>query len=297
MLLSYLSLLSILSVTSTAKSLPHLDTPDQAKLIPAHEVILPCARCAFEDLNCEREDPDSYLTITFSTENNTLLANDHVIFPSPLPMEFSAPRHAGSGQDDGVRVSYALDARPIPKTPHAKLGDIYLLKLKLLDEFGRLASDYEVLVGLVRPESESGSDLAITEINTSALPHHHHHHHHPSPNDSNGDTKSLILGTLHALKTTAKECIHLLTHPEPPHHHHHHHPSTKNENENENENDSTPSPPQKDAHRTVPPVPKHGHRSHPYWHGSHRNFGRLVRPVILPALLGAATGVMAHVVM
>lgn len=156
---------------------------------------------------------------------------------------------------------------------------MYLLKLKLLDECGRLASDYVVMVGLAA-RSEAGSEsITITEVNTSPL--HLHHDPHSGISNPSPTSTSWLLSTIHVLKSTATECIHRLTHPPRPHHS----PSS---------DDTLPS----DAHRTVAPAGTHvhhGHRSHPHWHGSHRNFGRLVRPVILPALLGAATGVLACV--
>ncbi|KAH8435174.1 uncharacterized protein LDX57_012803 [Aspergillus melleus] len=318
MLPRFLSLTSIALTltTSAAKSLPRLDILDQAPIVQPspHEVILPCAKCAFsEDSKCsEVIDRDSYLTINFSTENNTLLANQDAIFPSALPLEISAIRHSGSGQDEQVRLSYALETRPIPRSPDAELGDVYLLKLKLLDAFGRRASDHVIMVGLTtsrspsesRPESDS---LTITELSTSPLPPlpppHHHHHSRPHPNDNINTAQSW----LHAIKTTTKEYIHLLVHPYPPpppsHRHYHQYPSnstspsTSNSQDNANANDDkSPDSKSKDPHRTLP---HHNYRSHhPSWHGHglHRGFGRIVKPVLLPAVLGAAAGVMACVV-
>ncbi|KAK1146159.1 hypothetical protein N8T08_003249 [Aspergillus melleus] len=301
-----LTAIALTLTTSAAKSLPHPDILDQAPIVQPshHEVILPCAKCAFsEDSKCsEVIDRDSYLTINFSTENNTLLANQDAIFPSALPLEFSALRHTGSGQDEHVRLSYALETRPIPRSPDAELGEVYLLKLKLLDAFGRRASDHVIMVGLVTSSGSDSNSLTITELSTSPLPpHHHHHHSRPHPNDNINTAQSW----LHAIKSTTKEYIHLLVHPYPPpasnHRHYHQYPSnstsTSNPQDNANANDDKgPDSKPKDPHRTLP---HHDYRSHhPSWHGHglHRGFRRIVKPVLLPAVLGAAAGVMACVV-
>ncbi|KAI9039837.1 uncharacterized protein KD926_009056 [Aspergillus affinis] len=306
MLPRFLSLTALalgLAAATMAQSLPHRDIIEQATIAQPspHAVILPCAKCAFsEDPKCsEVVDRDSYLTITFATENNTLFANQDVVLPSSLPMEFSAIRHTGSGLDEKVRLSYALDAKPIPREPTALLGEVYLLKLKLLDAFGRLASDHVVMVGLTTTTTTSGSgsgvgaeskSLTITELTTSPLPPPPHHHHHPRPHPY--DNINTPQSWLHAIKTTTKEYIHLLVYsypPPPKHHHHYQYPSKSTDNV-------------KDPHRTIPPTgthPHHDYRSHhPSWHGHglNRNFGRLVKPVLLPAVFGAAAGVMTCVV-
>lgn len=204
-------------------------------------------------------------------------------------MEFSAPLHnASSSHDDFVTVSYVLDARPIPVPilgRKTNTGEVYLLKMKLLDSAGTLASDQMVLVGVISSIDGSGS-LGITEVNTAPI----HAHHRPP---SNTPIKAWFM----AITSSAKEYIRVLAIPSSNHPHQQQQqqqskPRPKHNNDNTLSSDSKANA---DPHRTV------DHRSHHAWHGHghahslNRDFGRLVRPVLVPALLGAGTGIVVCV--
>ncbi|KAF7587453.1 hypothetical protein BBP40_007224 [Aspergillus hancockii] len=227
------------------------------------------APCSFSDAHCSQMiDSDTYLTIDFSAENGTLLANDDPIFPSTLPMEFHAIRHGQSGEE-AVIVAYELDTRPMPSRSDAPLEETFSLKLKLFDLRGRPASDFIIAVSLTK---DADGNLLISQLETNPILSRHHHH--PS------SWMTHVSATLQAMKDAARDCMHGSRHSSPRPQHGH------------------MQPPLVDMHRTIAPQhhPHHHHHRPGYWAGREKNFGRLMRPVVLPALLGVMAGVIACMV-
>ncbi|KAL4816740.1 hypothetical protein BDW67DRAFT_161442 [Aspergillus spinulosporus] len=111
-------------------------------------------------------------TITFSTKNDTLLANNDIIFPTSWPMRFHAPRKQGV-LIDSVPLAYALDVSPLPHQPGAILGDLYHLTLALVDLQGRRATEHPVSIGIVRNRN---GDLQIIQVEESWHRYHRHLH-------------------------------------------------------------------------------------------------------------------------
>ncbi|KAG2417900.1 hypothetical protein HFD88_000999 [Aspergillus terreus] len=237
------------------------------------QIKVPCAECSFTDSCDGSSGSNSYLTLSFTTENTTLLANDDPIFPSTVPMQFHALRHWAAGQQ-AVLLAYALDARPLPPTPGALLGDIFLLKLKLFDLHGRPASDHLVSISLAK---DTAGDLLISDI--ESVPFHGRGgggHRRPRPS-----WLARLGESLEAVKSAAQSCWE-----DAP-------PAAGNDRVTGTAHGAV-----MDAHRTMAPNPnphRPGGYRPPYWmgRGGSGNGAKMLQPVVLPALLGVIAGIVA----
>ncbi|PKY01033.1 hypothetical protein P168DRAFT_284586 [Aspergillus campestris IBT 28561] len=164
----YLSTLC-LSSCAAAAALPYLGSGNNNAQVSTrkHELMLPCAECAFADSGCSRSEQtsSSYLTLKLTTHDNTLFANDQPIFPPPVPMQFHATQYQGADrryfQHKDVQVAYALEAHPVSPRPGAPLGDIFHLKMDFLDMQGRPATDDLVRIVLLQTAT---NDLVINDV-------------------------------------------------------------------------------------------------------------------------------------
>ncbi|GFG11461.1 hypothetical protein CNMCM6936_005664 [Aspergillus lentulus] len=223
-----------------------------------YKIDIPCSHCAFSDTECSQNpESKSHVTIDISSDNGTLYANHESVFPPSLPMQFSAVKHSESG-DQSVQVAYSLDARPFPAQPGALLGETFLLKLRLFDLHGRPVTPDLIAVAVSR---RNDGTLSISKVERS--PFHRHGHGHMT--SSWRLLKSHIKPYLDQLARVA---------PEEPRHHR--------------------RPLHADIYRFRDPA-SHYHNTMP-WSSRDRSFMRLVRPVILPALLGVAAGLCACLV-
>ncbi|OJJ56191.1 hypothetical protein ASPSYDRAFT_406754 [Aspergillus sydowii CBS 593.65] len=224
---------------------------------------LSCAQCAFTYGDCVNSvQLPSFLTITFSTQNDTLLANDKIIFPTPFPMEFNAKRTTDSNIEDSVPVAYALDAQPLPHQPDAELNDLYRLKLTFVDLQGRTATESPVSLGLVR---DADGNLKIISVEEGRPHRRFHHHHHHGENSGGGSWwhlktwKAAYLRYLHRM-THSRHC----------------------------RDGSVRVGPAKDGVESR----CHRHQRVSDWAGD-RHYMRHLRPVLLPALMGMVAGIIA----
>ncbi|KAL3480791.1 hypothetical protein BJX99DRAFT_254124 [Aspergillus californicus] len=234
-----------------------------------HQLNLTCADCAFSYSDClENIHPNSFLTITFSTKHDGLYANDELIYPPPIPMKFHALRH-WDATFDTVPLAYAFEIQPLPHQPDARLGDLYRLKLTLVDLQGRPAVVGPVTVGVARhPEGQ----LQIIDVEASGF--YHHHHRLPSYKGS-GSSSGSEHGSWWRMKTWKTNYISYLQ---------------KTSHKKPCSSDSTVD--------VSEPVNAHL-ASHcrdqnrlADWAGD-RHYFKLARPVVIPALLGLAAGVFA----
>ncbi|KAL5046627.1 hypothetical protein BDW71DRAFT_181534 [Aspergillus fruticulosus] len=177
-----------LSSLTFAENINVFSSPPLSITTEPYTLNLSCAECAFSYSDCPENVPPAFLAITFSTQNDTLLANNDVIFPTSWPMRFHAPRHRGSVVD-AVPLAYALDVLPLPHQPGAILGDLYHLTLTLVDLQGRRATAHPVSIGIVR---DSNGDLQIIQVEESW--HRYHRHLHQGTKGQNKD-KALATGT------------------------------------------------------------------------------------------------------
>ncbi|KAL4895356.1 hypothetical protein BDV59DRAFT_200018 [Aspergillus ambiguus] len=283
MLLRFLSVTGALCLGSCAAfSLPQnsdidvVPQPSNSHIFSHfRQIKVPCAECSFADASCSSDIlSTTYLTLSFSTENGTLLANDDPIFPSSVPMQFHAVRHWESSQQ-AVLLAYALDARPLPPQSGALLGEIFLLKLKLFDLHGRPASDHIVSLSLAK---DPNGDLLISEV--EADPYHGRGRGHGRQHGYSNSWLAQLGESLEAVKSAAQSCW--------PGSHPSEQPAVGSHPHNS---------PAVDAHHTMAPE-SHPHHSTPgyrppYWAGKGSNGPQMLQPVILPALLGVIAGIVA----
>ncbi|KAL4908554.1 hypothetical protein BDW74DRAFT_147617 [Aspergillus multicolor] len=160
-ILSFTSIALFLSSFTAAENINDLSSPPLSIATEPYTLNLTCAECAFSYSDClENAQPPAFLTIKFSTENDTLLANNDQIFPPSWPLQFHAPRQRGL-LSDTVPLAYALDVQPLPHQPGVILGDLYHLTLTLVDLQGRRATEHPVSVGVVR---EHNGYLKIIQV-------------------------------------------------------------------------------------------------------------------------------------
>ncbi|KAL6238401.1 hypothetical protein BDW75DRAFT_228030 [Aspergillus navahoensis] len=179
-----------LSSLTAAENLNVFSSPPLSIATEPYTLNLSCAECAFSYSDClEIVRPLPFLTITFSTQNDTLLANNDVIFPTSWPMRFHAPRHQSSLVDT-VPLAYALDVSPLPHQPGAILGDLYHLTLTLVDLQGRRATEHPVSIGIVR---DSKGDLQIIQV--EEMWHRYHRHLHQAGAKGPNTEETLKTGT------------------------------------------------------------------------------------------------------
>ncbi|KAL5000010.1 hypothetical protein BDV10DRAFT_163771, partial [Aspergillus recurvatus] len=171
-LLSLTCIAFFLSSLTAAENINVFSSPPLAIATEPYTLNLSCAECAFSYSECLENVHPAFLAIAFSTENDTLLANNDAIFPTSWPMRFHAPRHQGS-LVDSVPLAYALDVSPLPHQPGAILGDLYHLTLTLVDLQGRRATEHPVSIGIVR---DSNGDLQIIQVEESWRRYHRHLH-------------------------------------------------------------------------------------------------------------------------
>ncbi|GIK05982.1 hypothetical protein Aspvir_010099 [Aspergillus viridinutans] len=223
-----------------------------------YKIDIPCSYCAFSDAECSQSpESKSYVTIDFSSDNGTLSANHESVFPPSLPMQFPAVKHSDSG-DQSVQVAYSLDARPLPAQPGALLGETYLLKLRLFDLHGRPVTPDLVAIAVSRHDDGT---LSIGKVERS--PFHRHGH---------------MTSTWRLLKSHIRPYLDQLAGGAGP------------DGEGQPRHHRRPA----DIYRFKNPA-SHYHNTMP-WSSRDRSFMRLVRPVILPALLGVTAGLCACLV-
>ncbi|KAL4735674.1 hypothetical protein BDV11DRAFT_195474 [Aspergillus similis] len=169
--LSYTALFFLNSFT-VAENINVFSSPPLSIASEPYTLNLSCAECAFSYSECLENVQPALLTITFSTENDTLLANNDTIFPTSWPMRFHAPRMQGT-LIESVPLAYALDVLPLPHQPGAILGDLYHLTLTLVDLQGRRATEHPVSIGIVR---DRNGDLQIIKVEESWHRYHRHLH-------------------------------------------------------------------------------------------------------------------------
>ncbi|KAL4972359.1 hypothetical protein BDW66DRAFT_144357, partial [Aspergillus desertorum] len=170
-LLTYTAL--FLGGLAAAEDINVFSSPPLSIATEPYTLNLSCAACAFSYSDClDNVHTPAFLTITFSTENDTLLANNDVIFPTSWPRRFDAPRHQGS-LVDAVPLAYALDVSPLPHQPGAILGSLYRLTLTLVDLQGRRATEHPVSIAIVRGTT---GDLKIIQVEESWHRYHRHPH-------------------------------------------------------------------------------------------------------------------------
>ncbi|KAJ5884673.1 hypothetical protein N7495_009183 [Penicillium taxi] len=217
---------------------------------------------------------DSYLSIKWSIQNDTLYANNNRVFPPSTSMQLQVPHIQGTQNthsdfdDHDLDLSYSLEVSPLSRDDFASPNRILQVKMELLDLQGRPVTPNSVELDLVA-HSDGSQHIAQIRLQPGRILHD------DSPHSRPWQMKfwKTQMGTL-----------------------------SKPENE-----EQTPHPiPGENLAPAEAPESHVGYLSSPYWsptymdhQGSkHRGhaFLRMVRPVILPALFGAIAGLAACLV-
>ncbi|RAL03904.1 uncharacterized protein BO80DRAFT_462572 [Aspergillus ibericus CBS 121593] len=244
----------------------------------SHQINLPAVPCAFSDSSCsETLDPISHLTIDFSTQNGTLLANRQSIFPASVPMQFTANRKWESFIQP-VEVAYSLDVRPLPIRPGADLGEIYYMKLRLFDQHGRPATQNTVAISLLS-DAHGNLQLAMIDPNGSR------EYGHGNRIWQMKAWKQQLESYYDTAKEAVKNCI------KPGHSKTEQH---QHEHEHEHKQPHADSHDHRHPSTKYPPVSKTGQTGF-FWAGREQSIMKIARPVILPALMGILAGGIACV--
>ncbi|KAH8433267.1 uncharacterized protein LDX57_010902 [Aspergillus melleus] len=253
------------------------------------EVILGCTECPFREVDESgkvswTDGFETSLSLNFSVENGFLLANDRPIFPPPPPTHLTAvQRRLSDGQEsEPIQLGYAVEMMPL-QTPPDEPMDMVAVRFTVLDLDGHPVPLDTVALHLVH-DSAANLFLAKATIEETA----------PSRvswRQCRGKPKCLkrlLFDRIRALFHAARARVlglggprphcggrpHGLGHPPfPPHH--------------------GPGPEGSWAEGDMerPPRPHHHHHMH---HGHwERTFSRVVRFIVVPAILGVLAGLAA----
>ncbi|PLB53621.1 hypothetical protein P170DRAFT_431445 [Aspergillus steynii IBT 23096] len=253
------------------------------------EVVLGCTECPFREVDDSgkvswTDGFETSLSLNFSVENGFLLANGRPIFPPPPPTHLTAvQRRLSDGEEsDPIQLGYAVEMMPLPTPPDEPM-DMVAVRFTVLDLDGHPVPLDTVALHLVH-DSAANLFLAkatIEETTPSRV----------SWRQCRGKPKCLrrllfdrIRALFHAARTRVlglggprPHCggrPHGLGHPPfPPHH------------------GPGPEEPWAEGDMERPPRPHHHHHMH---HGHwERTFSRVVRFIVVPAILGVLAGLAA----
>ncbi|KAJ5976383.1 hypothetical protein N7481_010090 [Penicillium waksmanii] len=247
-------------------------------------------------------------SIKWAIQNGSLYANNDQVFPPAMSMQLHAPlyethRNIPIEQED-IQVSYSVKARFIPAGDNGSKNKILRIHVELLDREGRPVTPHSVSLDLldhpdgthritrIRLDSPRGSrrprpwQMKFWQSQVNTL---FNQNNKPglSASDQSTEPKAKPTHSQEATKLTsekAPESTPILSKPE-------------TESESQNQVGYIFSPYWSPS-TYIAPSDGRGHRGHRRPHGHHQNdsFMRLVRPVILPAMLGVGAGLIACLV-
>ncbi|GLA47511.1 hypothetical protein AnigIFM63604_001943 [Aspergillus niger] len=278
------------------------------------QVELACTECPFREVSEDgkvswTDGFQTSLLVDFSTENGFLLANGRQIFPPPPPTLITAvQRRTSDGvETEPIPLGYAVEEMPLPTPPEDPM-DLVAVRFTVLDLDSRPVPLDTVALTLLHDPSSGELYIAKSEIE-EATPDR------VSWKQCRGKPKclrKLLFDRMRALFAAAKARMlgmgpkpkgshcggpHGLDFPPPPrpHHHHHHHPDDKFDPER-----MPPMPPMEGeeaefhGHMDKFDRPHHHHHMHHMHHGKwERTVHRVVRFIVVPAVLGVLAGLAA----
>ncbi|KAJ5579439.1 hypothetical protein N7450_008306 [Penicillium hetheringtonii] len=246
----------------------------------AHEVHLPYLP------SLEPENPtNTYLSIKWTIKDGSLYANNDQIFPPVMSMQMHAPLydsdHKVALQEEDIHLYYSLNARPIPASDIGALHDILRINVELIDKEGRPVTPMLwLLICSIPPMELIPWQMKFWKTQVNTLLNHH------QPELSSSSTSSPQSSTPKLQSTQNKG-------------------TTKSSSNHQPESTSTPENESQVGYMFSPYgstyiVSNNGghHRGHhhPHHHHGQDSFMRLVRPVILPAMMGIGAGLLACLV-
>ncbi|KAJ5688996.1 hypothetical protein N7462_003388 [Penicillium macrosclerotiorum] len=296
-----------------------------------HAVIdLPCAECPFREVDEEgtvswTDDKPSSLMLDFSIEDNRLLANGRQIFPPVPPTPIRAVQQLEDGESSSpMPVGYALEVMPLGSPSDTPGTDLLDVRFTVLDlETHPVPVDTVAITLIQDPTGELY--IAKTEIEKTAPPADQ-----LSWKKCNGKAKclrELLLARIRGLLAAAKERVLGMTgkgfrkpcHGKPPKGMGIDGPHGPHKHFDEFGLDGMPFPLLRHTPTSTAPREFHhhhghfdaekgeGHRDHHGPHGHHppgppphgafaHTFSRVVRFIVVPAILGVLAGLTASAV-
>lgn len=251
-------------------------------------VDLLCTECPFREVteNGKVSWTDGFqtaLSLNFSIEDGTLLANGRQIFPPPPPTVITAVqrRLSDDQESEPIPLGYAVEMLPLPSPPEEPI-DLVAVRFTVLDLDSHPVPLNTVAISLLH-DPEGNLYMVKTDIEDN------------TPNrvswrQCRGKPmclKRLLFNRIRALFAAAKarmlgvmgpkpQC----GRPRPPHPHH----------------DGMPFPPQVEGHVGRPGHPHHHHMHHGPHGNWERTASRVVRFIVIPAALGVLAGLAASAV-
>ncbi|KAA8641802.1 hypothetical protein EYZ11_004962 [Aspergillus tanneri] len=264
--------------------------PLEAVASSQHEVILGCTECPFREVGENgkvgwTDGFDTSLSLKFSVENGFLLANGRPIFPPPPPTHLTAiQRRLSDGAESGpIELGYAVEMMPIPTPPDEPM-DMVSVRFTILDLESHPVPIDTVALHLIH---DSAANLYLAGVNIEETA--------PSRvswRQCHGRAKCLrrlLFARIRSMFAAAKmrllglragsDCgagSRGLGHP----HHGSHHDGFSGPHSTWTEGDME-----------RPPRPPHHHHMHlGHWE---RTLSRVVRFIVIPAVLGVLAGLAA----
>ncbi|KAF3395996.1 hypothetical protein F1880_006747 [Penicillium rolfsii] len=295
-----------------------------------HAVVdVSCQECPFREVDEQgtvswTEGKSSSLILDFSIENNRLLANGQQIFPPVTPSPIQAVQHLDDGEaSEPMPVGYALEVMPLEYPEHTPGTDLFDVRFTILDlETHPVPVDTVAITLIQDPAGELY--IAKTEIEKTAPPPER-----LSWKKCNGKAKclqELLFSRVRGLLAAAKDRVLGMAgkggrkgchgkhhgmmgmggHGGPSKHHDQHSPESMPAFEDfedfakEHHHKGHHHHEEGDFGHPPPPPPPHGHEGHHHHsplHGAFaRTFSRVLRFIVVPAILGVLAGLTASAV-
>lgn len=246
------------------------------------------------------ENPvETYLSLKWAIQNGSLYANNDRVFPPAMSMQLHAPlyeshRNIPLEQED-IKMSYSITARPIPSGENGSRSEILRIHVELLDNEGRPVTPNAVALDLLdHPDGTHRiTRVRLESTRAEVKPKPWQMTYWKSQVDSLFNQKDKP--TLSSTTNSQSKPKPTLAKSKPGKE------ESKSKSESESESDSTDSvgyifsPYFSPSTWIVPSEKGHHGKSHTHHHHHHKDdsFLRLIRPVILPAMLGIGAGLVA----
>ncbi|OOF92705.1 hypothetical protein ASPCADRAFT_209957 [Aspergillus carbonarius ITEM 5010] len=290
--------------------------PLEAYAAKKQQVELACTECPFPEVGEDgkvswTDGFQTSLSLEFSTENGFLLANGRQIFPPPPPTLITAvQRRASDGvETEPIPLGYAVEEMPLPTPPEDPM-ELVAVRFTVLDLDSRPVPLDTVALTLIHDPNSGELYMAKTEIEEATPDRVSWRQCRGKPNC----LRKLLLDRMRSLFAAAKARMlgmgpkpngshcggpHGLDHsrPPPPHHHHHHHDNDRFDSER------IALPPMEGeeagfmghmGHMGKFDRPHHHHHMNHMHHGQwERTVHRVVRFIVVPAVLGVLAGLAA----
>ncbi|CAI7676393.1 hypothetical protein N7533_006062 [Penicillium manginii] len=271
-------------------------------------VDVPCTECPFRETDKNgvvswTDNKPSTLMLDFSIEDSRLMANGRQIFPPIPPSPIHAVQQLEDGEEsDPMTVGYALEVMPLPSPADTPETDFLDVRFTVLDiESHPVPVDTVAITLIVDPTGDLY--IAKTSIETTPAPER------SSWKKCQGKPKclqELLVDRVRGLLASAKDRLtNLTSHKGGRKGCHGKHKGMMEMGPHGEFKPEDFSPEGHHGHHTGPYVPENAGRPHHGHHGHHpppphgafaHTFSRVVRFIVVPAILGVLAGLTASAV-